>query len=85
VFVAMAGGGVVLGWRADGTRIAELAVPQPLVTSVCFGGPALRSLYVLTGVNKEYPGGRGGAVYVHGAHGPGLAAPACAVALPARL
>ena len=85
VFVAMAGGGVVLGWRADGTRIAELPVPQPLVTSVCFGGPVLRSLYVLTGVNEEYPGGRGGAVYVHGAHGPGLAAPVCAVALPARL
>jgi D-xylonolactonase len=85
VFVAMAGGGVVLGWRADGTRIAELPVPQPLVTSVCFGGPALRSLYVLTGVNEEYPGERGGAVYVHGAHGPGLAAPVCAVALPARL
>jgi sugar lactone lactonase YvrE len=85
VFVAMAGGGVVLGWRADGTRVAELSVPQPLVTSVCFGGPALRSLYVLTGVNEEYPDDRGGAVYVHEAHGPGLAAPVCAVALPARL
>jgi xylono-1,5-lactonase len=85
VFVAMAGGGVVLGWRADGTRVAELPVPQPLVTSVCFGGPALRSLYVLTGVNEEYPDDRGGAVYVHEAHGPGLAAPVCAVALPARL
>jgi sugar lactone lactonase YvrE len=81
VFVAMAGGGVVLGWRADGTRVAELSVPQPLVTSVCFGGPALRSLYVLTGVNEEYPDDRGGAVYVHDAHGPGLASPACAVAL----
>jgi gluconolactonase len=85
VFVAMAGGGVVLGWRADGTRVAELPGPQPLVTSVCFGGPALRSLYVLTGVNEEYPDDRGGAVYVHDAHGPGLAAPVCAVALPARL
>jgi sugar lactone lactonase YvrE len=85
VFVAMAGGGVVLGWRADGTRVAELPVPQRLVTSVCFGGPALRSLYVLTGVNEEYPDGWGGAVYVHDAHGSGLAAPVCAVALPARL
>jgi D-xylonolactonase len=85
VFVAMAGGGVVLGWRADGTRVAELSVPQPLVTSVCFGGPALRSLYVLTGVNEEYPDDRGGAVYVHDAHGPGLASPACAVALTTLL
>jgi D-xylonolactonase len=85
VFVAMAGGGVVLGWRADGTRVAELSVPQPLVTSVCFGGPALRSLYVLTGVNEQYPDDRGGAVYVHEAHGPGLASPACAIALTTRL
>jgi sugar lactone lactonase YvrE len=85
VFVAMAGGGVVLVWRADGTRIAEFPVPQPLVTSVCFGGPALRSLYVLTGVNGQYPDERGGAVYLHDADGPGLAAPVCAVALPARL
>jgi gluconolactonase len=84
VLVAMAGGGVVLGWRPDGTRVAELPVPHPLVTSVCFGGPALRSLYVLTGVNEEYPDGRGGAVYVHDAHRPGLAAPVCAVALPSR-
>ena len=84
VLVAMAGGGVVLGWRPDGTRVAELPVPHPLVTSVCFGGPALRSLYVLTGVNEEYPDGRGGAVYVHDADGPGLAAPVCAVALPSR-
>ena len=29
--------------------------------------------------------GLGGAVYVHDAHGSGLAAPVCAVALPARL
>ena len=85
VFVAMAGGGVVLVWRADGTRIAEFPVPQPLVTSVCFGGPALRRLYVLTGVNGQYPDERGGAVYLHDADGPGLAAPVCAVALPARL
>jgi D-xylonolactonase len=85
VFVAMAGGAVVLGWRADGARAAELPVPQPLVTSVCFGGPALRRLYVLTGVNDEYPDDRGGAVYVHEALSSGLAAPMCALALQARL
>jgi xylono-1,5-lactonase len=85
VFVAMAGGGAVLVWGADGTRVAELPVPQPLVTSVCFGGPALRSLYVLTGVNEEYADDRGGAVYLYNDQGPGLVAPVCAVALPARL
>jgi sugar lactone lactonase YvrE len=52
---------------------------------VCFGGPALRRLYVLTGVNDEYPDERGGAVYVHETLGSGLAAPTCALALQARL
>jgi len=84
VWVAMAGGGAVVGWAADGCRIAELPVPQPLVTSVCFGGPQLRDLYVLTGVNTEYPDDRGGAAYVLSGQRLGLAAPACAVSAPAR-
>ncbi|MUL64526.1 hypothetical protein BOO86_08640 [Mycobacterium sp. CBMA 234] len=79
VYVAMAGGGVVLGWAADGTAIAELAVPQPLVTSICFGGRDLRSLFILTGVNEEYPDEQGGSVYVTAAPNAGLAAPVCSV------
>lgn len=79
VYVAMAGGGVVLGWGPDGTAIAELSVPQPLVTSICFGGADLRSLFVLTGVNDEYPDDRGGSVYVTEASNAGLAAPVCSV------
>jgi D-xylonolactonase len=78
VYVAMAGG-VVLGWAADGTAVAELPVPQPLVTSVCFGGPDLSSLFVLTGVNDEYPDEQGGSVYVMAAPSVGLAAPICSV------
>lgn len=81
VFVAMAGGGVVLGFSASGAKIAELRVDAALVTSVTFGGPGLASLFVLTGVNEEYPDARGGAVYVHGGHGPGLPAPLCTVGL----
>ena len=81
VFVAMAGGGVVLAFSPSGTRIAELAVDAPLVTSVTFGGPGLSSLFVLTGVNDEYPDGRGGAVYVHSGCGPGLPAPLCTIGL----
>jgi D-xylonolactonase len=84
VFVAMAGGGVVVGWGADGLRIGELAVPQPLVTSVTFGGQDLTNLYVLTGVNEEFRDDRGGAVYVVERQRRGLAAPMCAVAVPIR-
>lgn len=79
VWVAMAGGGLVVGWAADGRRIAECAVPHPLVTSVCFGGPELTSLYVMTGVNSEYPSDEGGAVRVVDGQRAGLPAPTCAV------
>jgi D-xylonolactonase len=82
VWVAMAGGGLVVGWTADGQRIAECAVPHPLVTSVCFGGPERTSLYVLTGVNAEYPSDEGGAVRVVDDQRAGLPAPTCAVRVP---
>jgi gluconolactonase len=82
VWVAMAGGGLVVGWAADGQRIAEYAVPQPLVTSVCFGGPQLTSLYVMTGVNAEYHSDYGGAVRVMDEQRAGLPAPTCTVPVP---
>jgi sugar lactone lactonase YvrE len=66
----------------DGRRIAEYAVPQALVISVCFGGPQLSSLFVLTGVNAEYPGDEGGAVRVVDDQRAGMPAPLCAVPLP---
>jgi sugar lactone lactonase YvrE len=81
VYVPMAGSGVVLGWDADGKIVAELPVPQPLVTSICFGAGDLRSLFVLTGVNDEHEDERGGAVYVTTAPSVGQASPVCAVVL----
>ena len=75
VWVAMAGGSVVVGWDRDGRRIAELGVSQALVTSVCFGGPGLETLYVLTGCNADHPDDEGGCVYTAPAPCAGLAAP----------
>lgn len=75
VWVAMAGGGVVVGWDADGKRIDEIKVPASLVTSVCFGGPTLSSLFVLTGANHEHPNPLGGMVYRTQAPRPGLPGP----------
>lgn len=65
VWVAMAGGGVVVGWDAAGKRVAEIPVPQQLVTSVCFGGADGRILYILTGANDDHPDPLGGSIYVH--------------------
>jgi gluconolactonase len=75
VWVAMAGGAVVVGWAATGRRIGEIAVPTALVTSVCFGGADLRTLYVLTGTNAEYPDPDGGSVFATEAPCAGLPGP----------
>jgi gluconolactonase len=87
VWVAMAGGGVVVGWDAAGTRVGEIPVPQRLVTSVCFGGADGRTLYILTGANDEHPDPLGGSLYVHpsdrhGQPGPRAAVPGRLVSIP---
>lgn len=81
VWLALAGGGLVVGWDAAGARIAEIPVPQSLVTTVCFGGPGLRTLYVLTGHSDDHPDPAGGCVYRMAAPVAGRAAPMAAVAL----
>ncbi|MGQ0624688.1 MAG: SMP-30/gluconolactonase/LRE family protein [Sporichthyaceae bacterium] len=79
VWVAMAGGGLVVGWTAGAARLAEIEVPFSMVTSVCFGGPDYDALYVLTGVNHEHPDPRGGSVYRTDAPTPGLPGPVARV------
>jgi gluconolactonase len=81
VWVAMAGGGVVVGWDAKGARLPEIPVPQSLVTSVTFGGPGLRTLFVFTGHNHEHPDPAGGCLYSMAVPVPGLAAPVARIVL----
>ena len=49
VWVADAHGGRVAVFNADGTHRQDIAVPLPMVTSLCFGGDDLRDLYIVTG------------------------------------
>jgi gluconolactonase len=49
VWVADARGGRVAVFEPDGAHRRDLAVPLPMVTSLCFGGEDLRDLYVVTG------------------------------------
>jgi D-xylonolactonase len=49
VWVADARGGRVAVFEPDGAHRQDLAVPLPMVTSLCFGGADLRDLYVVTG------------------------------------
>ena len=49
VWVADAHGGRVAVFNPDGSHRNDLAVPLPMVTSLCFAGDDLRDLYVVTG------------------------------------
>jgi len=75
VWVALAGGSVVVAWDAKGARVTEVPVPQRLVTSVTFGGTDLRTLVILTGHNHDHPDPAGGCLYSMPAPVAGLPAP----------
>lgn len=49
VWVADAHGSRVAVFAKDGTHLRDVAVPLPMVTSLCFGGDDLRDLYIVTG------------------------------------
>ena len=49
VWVAIAHGGRVDVFEADGRRRATIPVDIPMVTSLCFGGAELGDLYIVTG------------------------------------
>jgi gluconolactonase len=79
VWIALAGAGLVVGWDANGARLAEIAVPHALVTSVCFGGPGLGTLYILTGTDESHPNRDGGSVFATVAPTAGPPAPVARV------
>jgi D-xylonolactonase len=49
VWVADAHGGRVIVFDENGVQRQEIAVPLPMVTSLCFGGDDMRDLYIVTG------------------------------------
>jgi gluconolactonase len=82
VWVALAGGGHgVAVYRSDGEQQSFLQIPEPMCTSVCFGGSDLRDLYVVSGSDGS---GRAdaGSVYRHRADVAGLAVAPARVRLP---
>ncbi|WP_439815949.1 SMP-30/gluconolactonase/LRE family protein [Zavarzinia sp. CC-PAN008] len=62
VWVALARGGRVAVVDPAGREVRSIPVPQRMVTSVCFGGDDLRTLYVVTGSDGS-GGDRAGSVY----------------------
>ena len=67
----MAYGSRVDVFEPDGTLRRSLPVPLPMVTSVCFGGPDLCDLYIVTG-SRGGPNENCGSIYKVRVDVPGL-------------
>jgi gluconolactonase len=61
-WVADARGGRVAVFEPDGTHRMDIAVPLPMVTSLCFAGDDLKDLYIVTGSDGG-PGPNCGAIF----------------------
>jgi D-xylonolactonase len=82
VWVADAHGGRVAVFNADGTHREDVAVPLPMVTSLCFGGDDLHDLYIVTG-SRGGPQENCGSIFRTRVEVAGLALTPARVALPA--
>jgi xylono-1,5-lactonase len=81
VWVADAEGGRVAVYGPDGTHRRDIAVPLPMVTSLCFGGDDLKDLYIVTG-SRGAPTEASGTIYLMRAEVPGLPLPPARIAIP---
>jgi gluconolactonase len=82
VWVADARGSRVAVFEANGKHRRDVAVPLPMVTSLCFGGDDLKDLYVVTG--SDHSGRENcGTVFKTRADVAGQPWPVCRVKLPA--
>ena len=63
IWVALADGGQGVGvYEPDGREREHIEIPEPMCTSVCFGGDDLRDLYIVSG-SEGAPTDRAGAVH----------------------
>ena len=82
VWVALAGEGHgVAVFDAAGKASGFVEIPQPMCTSVCFGGDDLKDLYIVSG-SEGSGSDRGGAVYRHRCDVAGVAVAPARTRLP---
>ena len=74
IWVAIYNGGCAARYTPDGKLDRKIDVPAKAVTSLCFGGPDRRDLYVVTADNTEDPE-RKGTIFRTRIDVPGLPAP----------
>lgn len=81
VWVALAGGGHGVGvFEADGRHREHLQIPDPMCTSVCFGGDDLKDLFIVSG-SQGAASDRHGAVYRTRCDVAGVPVPVAKIAL----
>ena len=81
VWVALAGGGKGVGvFSADGSQRDFIEIPDPMCTSVCFGGDDLKTLYIVSG-SQGAETDKSGAVYAYESAVAGVPVPIAKVSL----
>ncbi len=80
VWVADAHGGRVAVFNPDGSHRRDIAVPLPMVTSLCFAGDDLRDLYIVTG-SRGGPSDNCGSIFRTRVDVPGVPLPLARVKL----
>jgi gluconolactonase len=78
IWVADFGAGAVVGMSPEGDEVGRIPVPSRAVTSVCFGGPDRRDLYIVTADNTGHPS-RKGTIFRTRVEVPGVAVPLASV------
>lgn len=83
VWVALAANGHGVGvYAPDGAERDFVEIPDPMCTSLCFGGEGLRDLYIVSG-SEGHDSDRAGSVYRVSTDVAGLPVASARVALPA--
>ncbi|ODU07412.1 MAG: hypothetical protein ABS81_01260 [Pseudonocardia sp. SCN 72-86] len=59
VWVALAHQGKIVGLEQSGRVVDTITIPLPMVTSMCFGGAGMRTLYIVTGAHGDPDGSAG--------------------------
>ncbi|MEJ2089711.1 MAG: SMP-30/gluconolactonase/LRE family protein [Gammaproteobacteria bacterium] len=80
VWVALAGGNGVGVFEPDGSERTFIEIPDPMCTSVCFGGDDLRTLYIVSG-SEGAATEKSGAVYAHPSEVAGVPVPPAKVSI----
>jgi xylono-1,5-lactonase len=83
IWVAAPYSGLVRGFAPSGKELESIKIPVPMVTSLCFGGEDLRTMYIVSG-SEGLDTQLGAGVYSIRVNTPGLPRSPARIAIPAK-